>query len=54
MFMSRKKNVRESRNKNVVNKSFKNVAEFTFLGKTLTTKHCNLEGIKSRLKFGNV
>lgn len=52
--MSREKNVGQSRNKNVVNKSFENVAKFTYLGKTLTTKNCILEGIKSRLKSGNV
>jgi len=48
MFMFRKKNVGQSRNKSIVNKSYENVAEFTYLGKTLTTKDFILEGVKIR------
>jgi hypothetical protein len=54
MFMPREKNVGQSRNKSIVNKSYENVAEFAYLGKTLTTENVILEGIKNRLKSGNV
>jgi hypothetical protein len=52
--MSCEQNAGQNDNIKMANKSLKNVAEFAYLGTTVTNENCMLEEIKSRLNLGNV
>jgi hypothetical protein len=53
MLMSCHQNARQNHNVKAVNRSFENVAEFKYLGRTLISHNLTQEEIKSRLKSGN-
>jgi hypothetical protein len=53
MFMSRHHTAGQSNYIRVANKSFEKVAEFRYLGATLTDQNCIHEEIRSRLNSGN-
>jgi sorting nexin-29 len=53
MVMSRNQNAGHNHNIKIDNKSFERVAEFKYLGTTLTDRKSIREEIKSRLKAGN-
>jgi hypothetical protein len=53
MFMSRHQTAGQSNYIRVANKSFEKVAEFKYLGSTLTDQNCIHEEIRSRLNSGN-
>jgi hypothetical protein len=50
MFMSHEQKAGQNNNIKIHNKSIDRVAQFTYLGKTLTNENCNQEDIKGRLK----
>jgi hypothetical protein len=52
MLMSRSQKIRQKHSIKIRNRSFEDVAEFRYLGKTLTGQNCMHEGIKSRLNSG--
>jgi hypothetical protein len=54
MIMSRHQNSGQNQNISIANESFENVAEFKFLGTTLTNQNDIRDEIKSRLNSGNV
>jgi len=54
MIMSRGQNAVRSHNMKTVNSSFEKVEDFIFLGAILKNKNFIQEGIKRRLKPGNV
>jgi hypothetical protein len=53
MSMSRHQNVRQNHNTQIANRSFGNVAEFKYLGKTVTKLNSIHEKIQGRLNSGN-
>jgi hypothetical protein len=53
MLMSRYEKAGQKHSIKIVNRSFKVVAEFKYLGTTLTDQNCMHEEIKSRLNSGN-
>jgi hypothetical protein len=53
MIMSRHPNSRQNQNIRITNESFKNVAEFKYLGTTLTNQKDIHDDIKIRLNSGN-
>jgi hypothetical protein len=53
MVLSHHKNVGQSHNLLIANKSFKNVAKFKYLGTTITDQSCFHKEIKSRLNLAN-
>jgi hypothetical protein len=53
MIMSRYPNSGQNQNIRIANESFENVAEFRYLGTTLTNKNDIHDEIKSRLNSGN-
>jgi hypothetical protein len=53
MTMSRHPNSGQNQNIRIANESFENVAEFRYLGTTLTNKNDIHDEIKSRLNSGN-
>jgi hypothetical protein len=53
MLMSRSQKIRQKQSIKIANRSFEDVAEFKYLGKTLTDQSCMHEEINSRLNSGN-
>jgi hypothetical protein len=53
MFLSRHQNVGQNRDVKIANKSFENVAQFKYLGTTVTNQNLIQEEIKRRMKSGN-
>jgi hypothetical protein len=51
--MSRHQTAGQNRSTKVANKTFENVANFKYLGTTITNQNCFHEKIKSRLNSGN-
>jgi hypothetical protein len=52
MLMSRRQNAGKNHNKKKVNRSFENVAQIKYLGKTVTNQNLVVEKIKRRLSSG--
>jgi hypothetical protein len=52
MLLSRHENAGQNHNINIGDRSFENVAQFKYLGKTLTNQNLIQEGIKRRLNSG--
>jgi hypothetical protein len=53
MFLSRHQNAGQNYNIKIANKSFKNVAQFKYLGTTVTYQNLIQEEIKRKLNSGN-
>jgi hypothetical protein len=53
MLLSRHQNVGQSRDVKIANRSFENVAQFKYLGTTVTNQNLFQEEIKMRFKPGN-
>jgi hypothetical protein len=53
MLVSRCQKAGQRQNRKIGNMSFESVAEFKYLGTTITDRNCILEEIKSRLNSGN-
>jgi hypothetical protein len=53
MLMSRSQKIGKKQRIKMVNRSFEDVAEFKYLGTTLTDQNCMYEEINSRLNSGN-
>jgi hypothetical protein len=53
MLMSRSQEIGQKHRIKTANRSFEDVAEFTYLGTTLTDQNCRHEKIKRRLNVGN-
>jgi hypothetical protein len=53
MLMSRSQKIRQKHSIKIENRSFEDVANFKFLGTTLTYQNYVPEGIKNRLNLGN-
>jgi hypothetical protein len=53
MLLSRHQNVGQNRDIKITNRSFENVSQFKYLGKTVTNQNLIQEEIKRRLNSGN-
>jgi hypothetical protein len=53
MLMSRSQKIGQKHSIKIANRSFEDVANFRYLGTTLTGKNCMHKDIKSRLNSGN-
>jgi hypothetical protein len=54
MLLSRQQNVDQNRDMKIANRSFENVSQFKYLGKTVTIQNLIQKEIKRRLNSGNV
>jgi hypothetical protein len=53
VLLSRHQNVGQNRDIKIANRSFENVSQFKYLGKTITNKNLIQEEIKRRLNYSN-
>jgi hypothetical protein len=53
MLLSRRQNEGQNRDIKIANRCFENVAQFKYLGTTVTNRNMINEGIKRRLNSGN-
>lgn len=54
MFMSHQQNTIQDDNMKIANKSFENLAQFTYLEIKLTCRNYILEEAKTKIKFGEL